>query len=164
MENKYFNQALSDFTHDVASGQAICHLWDIGYNVQEIQDTLDYPTPRERIRQTVWKHLLDNGTICLEDPVQGKPPERAHYIKEYGAYGKTSYRKVVEQNVPETASERKYVRLDFGKQQYQNPETFEKWMETLEPKDRTYICDLPWPLQPVYHLWDERMERMEQHK
>jgi hypothetical protein len=71
---------------------------------------------------------------------------------------------VEQQNVSETASERKYVRLDFGKQQYQNPEAFEKWLETLEPKDRTYIRDLPWPLQPVYHLWDERMERVEQHK
>ena len=58
-----FNRALSDFTHDVASGGAIRHLCDKGYTVSQIMKMLDYPTPRERVEKTFTRHLSESGTL-----------------------------------------------------------------------------------------------------
>ena len=68
MEDKYFKQALSDFTIEFASGDAIRSLSDKGYSVKKIKSKLDFPTPEERIREIVWKHYIDNKTICLQNP------------------------------------------------------------------------------------------------
>ena len=50
---KYFDEALSDFVHDAASGGAIRHLVDLGYSLTQIMQALSYPTPRERVQKTV---------------------------------------------------------------------------------------------------------------
>ena len=95
-ENRYFQKALSDFTYDAASGGAIRHLTDTGYTVKQIMETLTYPTPYERVQKTVWKHLLDTGTILLDIPGTEKQHEKITYVREYNKYGKASFRKVVE--------------------------------------------------------------------
>ena len=55
MENKYFKQALSDFTIEFASGDAIRALSDKGYSVNKIKSKLDFPTTEDRIKDIVWK-------------------------------------------------------------------------------------------------------------
>lgn len=42
---KYFQDALSDFVYDAASGRAIRHLTDSGYTAAQIMQQLSYPTP-----------------------------------------------------------------------------------------------------------------------
>lgn len=157
MENKYFVQALSGFTHDVASGGAIRHLADLGYTVKEISEEILYPTPIERIQETVWKHYLDTGVISLNDPTEGSVTEKVSYVKEYGSYGRTSFRRVVER-IERPGQE--YLPCDFGKEIYKDKAGFEKKLEILSPKDREYILGLPWPLTTVYHVADERMIRI----
>lgn len=63
--NTYFQDALSDFVHDAASGRAIRHLVDIGFTTARIMNELDYPTPFEKVQRTVTRYLKETG-ILLE--------------------------------------------------------------------------------------------------
>ena len=94
MEDKYFKQALSDFTIEFASGDAIRSLSDKGYSVKKIKSKLDFPTPEERIREIVWKHYIDNKTICLENPKEALSVENYTIKKVYDSYGRPSFKKV----------------------------------------------------------------------
>ena len=158
MENKYFTQALSDFTFDMASGGEICHLCDLGYSVREISEKLLFPTPISKIQQTVWKHLREEGVILLSDPGEIHETEKISYVKEYQSTGKASFRRIVEKREKPSGD---YIPCDFGKQMYQDKEQFEKKLEALNAKDRDYILGLPWPLERVYHVADERMRRIQ---
>ncbi|SFQ32447.1 hypothetical protein SAMN02910358_01596 [Lachnospiraceae bacterium XBB1006] len=158
MNNEFFKQTLANFTHDVASGDAIRHLADKGYTVPEIAKELDFPTPIERIRKTVWEHYINTGVIRFEPPEEGTRL-RVHYEKVYGAFGKTSFKRV-EEEIKEIP--REYRKCEFGKEKYGDAKAFELKLERLDAKDREYVENLPWPLQPVYHVADERIKRIMQ--
>ncbi|MBO4702983.1 MAG: hypothetical protein J5625_10040 [Lachnospiraceae bacterium] len=155
MSDKYFKKALADFTIDFASGDAIRALADKGYSVIEIHKRLDFPTPVERIRDTVWKHFLDTGVILLDAP-SAESKKRVTYEKVQDRLGRTSFKQVV----TEDTELKEYVEIDFGKRIYQNKNAFEKSLEALSPEDRQYILDLPWPLTNVWHVKNERIERI----
>lgn len=171
--NGAFNQALSNFIHDFASGGAIRHLADEGFSVTEITDRLSFPTPKNRVAQEVWKYYLETGKIRLEKPkleYGRNDPERSDgergntetirkvtYVKEQNAYGRVSMRQVVEEIPVES---RMYIACDFGKQMYRDREGFERRLNVLTEKERQYILDLPWPVQTVYHVADERMQEI----
>ncbi len=155
-KNDYFNKALSSFTQDFASGDAIRHLTDLGYSIPDIKERLDYPIPIGKIKEIVWQHLLKQKIILLENP-QTASDIKAIYIKETDAMGRTSFRRV-EERVELTA--RSYAVCDFGRCIYRNKEEFVKSLEALDKKDRDYIENLQWPLHIVYHLMDDRMSRI----
>ena len=152
-----FNQALSYFTGEVASGGAIRHLADLGYTVDEIFNELTYPTPRERVQSTVWEHYISNGTIRLTEPEDGGHDEKVSYIKEQDAFGNVSFRRVV-RNVE--AAGREYILCDFGKRRYMDKEAFEGSLGGLDGSDREYVLGLPWTVEAVYHIANERMKRI----
>lgn len=91
---KYFNQALSNLMFDAASGAAICHLADCGYTAGQISKMLDFPTPMDRIKDMVWRHFLDNGTILLDEQKIGVSCEQYAFKAEQDAYGRRSFRKI----------------------------------------------------------------------
>ena len=155
MSDKIFKKALADFTLDFASGDAIRALADKGYSVSEIHKRLDFPTPVERIRDTVWKHFLDTGVILLEKP-SAESQKRVTYEKVQDSLGRTSFKQVV----TEDTELKEYVEIDFGKKLYKDKNAFEKSLEVLSPEDRQYILDLPWPLTNVWHVKNERIERI----
>lgn len=180
MSTDYFSKALSNFTNDIASGDAIRHLADLGYTVNEIHDRLDFPTPHSRIADTVWKHYIDTGVIRLNEP-DGRPVEKVSYVREYDSLGRAYFKQVREVVMPGgcTASQNdvihsaksqgdgaedpaplKYIPVDFGIKIYQNRAAFEESLSDLEPRDRDYILSLPWPLKTVWHIADERMSRI----
>lgn len=156
-ENTHFIQALSRFTRDVASDGAIRHLADLGYTAKQIQGKLDYPTDLEHIGRVMWQYFLNKGILTYEEPDGRDYREEVRYVKESGAYGRTTFRRVVERvNCPH----QEYVRLDFGRQIYHDKNKFEKRLAVLTERDREYILGLPWDLKPVYHVADERMKRI----
>ena len=152
----YFQKALSKFMIEFAAGNAIRALADKGYGVEEIHERLSFPVPKKAIGELAWAHFLDNGTICLYDPKE--QPERivTSYEKVQNSIGKVSFQQV-RKKVVLTGE---YVPCDFGKRLYQDQETFRKELEMLGAKDRDYVLGLPWPLQIVWHVKDERMERI----
>lgn len=154
MERTHFQRALSDFVYDMASGGAICHLTDLGYTVKQIRESLDYPTPYERIQKTVWKHLLDTGVVTPLE--QGEAREKVEYVREYDCYGKPSFRRVT---VPVSSPEPSQPRLlcRFGPVKYKDPERYREVLEALSPRQAEYIDGLPWGVESVWHLADKRM-------
>lgn len=134
---KYFEKALSDFTFDVASGGAIRHLTDRGYPVPQIRKMLDFPTPYERVQQTVWEHLLAQGVLRLEEPGNGEAQEKYGYVEDFS-----------------------YASCDFGLQSRREPEAFAQRIQRLQPQLRDYVLGLPWERRMAYHRLDERMRRI----
>ena len=155
-EQDAFRSALSNFMNDFASGDAIRHLADRGLTVSEIMNRLSFPTKKELVAETVWKHYLDTGVICTEMP-DGRARRKVTYIQEQGEFGRTTLRQVTEE-VPAPKGE--YVECDFGHEMYRDREAFLHKMDRLLPEDRDYILDLPWPLQRVWHILNERMSRI----
>ncbi len=153
--SKEFNEALGNFITDFAGGGAVRHLADTGLSVTEIMTQLDYPLPKEKVADIVWNHYVNIGVICLSEPKS--TVEKISYIKEQDSFGKTSLRRVVESI---DMSNAKYVKVDLGKRLYKNREELEKSLAELSARDRDYILDLPWPLQDVYHILDDRMKRL----
>ena len=96
-EQKYFKQAISNFTFEAACGGAIRHLADLGYSVKQITEQLSYPVSYEKVQKAVWEYFLENGILLLKEPGKEKIQEKADYVKEYNKYGKASFRRVVSQ-------------------------------------------------------------------
>ena len=87
-KQEYFKKSLSDFTFDMASGGAIRHLADRGYTVEQIVKMLDFPTPYDRVQQTVWKYFLDKGTVLLKEPEREAEEEKYGYVTDYDVWKK----------------------------------------------------------------------------
>lgn len=151
-----FAKALHDFTFNASCGDAIRHLADSGMTVIEIAQNLTYPATDVQIRNTVWKHYIDKGIICFEDPHEAKQ-ERQSFVKEYTSTGRMTFRMITEV-IP--VNDNKYYVCDFGKKIYQDRENFIGSLAKLDARDKEYILGLPWPLQKVYHIADERMDRI----
>lgn len=188
-EGEYFRQALSNFMFETASGGAIRHLADHGYTVEEISKKLDFPTPLERIQDTVWKHFLDKGVLLLEEPGTKRKQESYDFIEEYDGYGRKSFRRVLVRDFGGEAIQWKeavfceerdggllpyllkhcdidikktsaYISCDFGLRSRREPERFLQVLEVLDKPERDYILGLPWERRMVYHRLDERICRI----
>ena len=156
--SREFNKALFNFTFDLASGGAIRHLADLGYTVEEIRGKLDYPATPNQIAQTVWKHYVDTGVVCLENPEDAKPKEKVTYVSCKGEYGRTYFKQVVEK--VEENKDKEYVKCEYGKMLYKDRDAFVKKLATLDKRDQDYILGLPWPLYPVWHIENEIISRV----
>lgn len=157
MADKYFEKALNNFISDFAEGDAIRKFADKGYSVARIKEMLTYPLPEQKISEIVWEHYLDTGIVRLDKPKKQDIIKKVSYIREYDDYGRSSFRQVVEETMPD---EREYIECDFGKRKYQNQKEYEEWLSSMDSKDREYIIGLPWPVDSVYHIADDRMKRI----
>lgn len=97
-ENKYFQEALANFTQEAANGGAIRHLANLGYTVKQITERLDFPASYEKVRQAAWEQLVASGAILREEPGRGGRREEASYVREYDRYGKATFRRVVKRD------------------------------------------------------------------
>ena len=187
-ENEYFKQALSSFAMDMASGGAIKHLTNQGYTVQQIANKLDFPTPYEKVQELVWKQMIENGCLLLEEPGNGTEHEKVDYIQETDSLGRKSFRKVVvscendtrihwkewnytwksedsfraflDERCVKNGEQDSYVRCDFELRKYRDPKGYERTIQKLTAQQKEYILGLPWELRPVYHQLNLRMREI----
>lgn len=187
-ERKYFNEALSNFTYESASGGEIRHLADLGYGVKQIVECLDFPTPYERVQKTVWEHLHDTGVLLSEEPGSGKQKEKSVYVKEYDKYGKPSFRRINETNKEKrvicwekyhfdksadgnladflfekckrNGEHSSYVSCDFGLLAHSRPGQYKEMLQFLTEQQREYILGLPWERKIVYHILNKQMREI----
>lgn len=183
-EQSFFQNALSNFTHEVASGGAIRHLTDLGYTVKQISEQLDFPTPFERVQRQVWERLLETETVLTEEPGSSHK-EKADYVREYDKYGRASFRRVVEtpaelpvvhwrdleiscgekenirnllQNrISKNGEDCSYAACEFGLLVRRDPQRFLTLLQVLDERQREYVEGLPWEARRVYHKLDSRM-------
>lgn len=148
------NHPLAGFIFEASSGAAIKHLADKGYSATEISERLDYPTPMEKIRETIWTHYIETGVICLEKPDR-HVFEKVDYIKVTNEYGRSSFKRQVT-NVDESQSE--YVTCDFGVRLNQDMDSYLEYISVLSKSDQDYILGISWPDSIVYHKLNSRME------
>ena len=161
MSQDYFNEALKNFAADFSYGDAVRHLADKGMNVCEIMENLTFPAPKQAVRQIVWKHYLDKGIILLKEPDENATQIKSvSYVQERDRYGRTSFRRVESEIETAKGPKRKYVPCDFGKEMYKDEAAFRAKLDGLNKSDRDYILELPWPLERVWHLYDDRMKRI----
>ena len=86
--NREFKSALERFSFEAAAGQAIRHLCDLGFEAEEIQKRLDYPVGLDRIKREVVAYEQEKRRI------KNGEAEAYHYVKEYNAFGKATFRRV----------------------------------------------------------------------
>lgn len=189
-EQDYFKEALSNFTHEAASGGAIRHLADLGYTVKQICERLDFPTSYERVQKTVWEHLLDTGVLLRREPGSEEPKERFTYVKDYNQYGRTSFRKValsgadtcaqtapicwkdrhldikadfavyLNEKCSKNGEEASYVSCDFGIRMGEDSRQFQDMLQALDRTGQDYLLGLPWEKAVCYHRLTGQMRRI----
>lgn len=189
-EQKYFQNALSDFTYEAASGGAIRHLADTGYTVKQISEKLTFPTPYKRVQRTVWQHFLATGVVLLEEPGSGKQCGKSSYITEHDKYGRTSFRRTTTQSKDGGQIKWKELPVFFRQESRGNraqnlavllaekcsangeKEAYVSCsfggdegkasgaMEALDARQREYISGLLWGREVCYHRLDQRMREI----
>jgi hypothetical protein len=154
-ENKYFREALKNFTYDSASGGAIEHLAGLGYLPQEIEKMLDFPTPYSQIREYYRNYLVKNKIIVEDKEELSAGRKSEYFVADYDSYGRKTFRRVVEYE--KEAVTGTYVSCDFGLRMRADQDKFAKFIEPLNDKQRMYIEGIPWGENKVWHLMDSRM-------
>ena len=183
-EQSFFQNALSNFTYEMASGGAIRHLTDQGYTVNQIMEKLDFPTPFERVQRQVWERLIETEVILLEEP-GSRPQEKAEYVREYDKYGKATFRRAVkmteetsavhwrklevncgeqekvrrllEEKITQNRESHSYAACEFGLLIRRDPQRFYEQLQALDKYHREYVEGLPWEAKWANHRLDTRM-------
>ena len=149
----YFQEALSDFMHDAASGGAIRHLLDAGYTTEAIMQKLDFPTPRARVEKTVYRYLTEKG-ILLEHLPFAKPEFRQKKTEVSDARKLCG---ILRGYVCKNGEENAYVACPFGTIRRDREARLSQMFACLTQKERDYLLGIPWPPQIIYHRLDGRM-------
>lgn len=83
-QKSYFQEAVSNFTADVAYIGAVRHLYDLGLSVSQIKEQILFPVSTEKIEAVIQDYEAEK-----KDPKQA-----AHYVEDIDQFGKRSFRKV----------------------------------------------------------------------
>lgn len=187
-ERDFFRDALSDFTFESASGGAIRHLADLGYTVKQISGQLTYPTPYEKIRMAVWKHLTQTQVILTQEPGSGRQCGKAEYAVEHDKFGRASFRLIpaAEKGISGVCwkeryyseakdgslanylagkcaacgSKSAYASCDFGLYGEGRAQEMSRMLQALNERQREYITGIPWAACTCYHVLDGRMREI----
>lgn len=150
---QYFEEALSDFTHDVASGRAIRHLVDLGYTTDQIMKRLDYPTPRERVEQTVYRYMRESGILIAELPQDLE--KRGVMIQ--GDRTAAGLMRCLRKEIDQNGEENSYVSCPFGLIYRDREARMQRILSSLTSREKEYILGIPWGMKMVYHKLTSRM-------
>lgn len=180
---KFFEQALANFTFETACGGAIRHLADSGYTVAQIMEKLDYPASREQVQEAVLEHLCSTGVLLRTEPAFEAVQEKPDFVLEYDRYGKASFRRAAPKDVPK--------KINWNETQFSPsaPEVFSRFLEQklsengvscsyascdfglwdeerlaalsfLDTRKQEYIRGIPWEKARMYHRLNPRMREI----
>jgi len=98
LENsKYFAEALSAFTADVAYVGAVRHLYDAGYDIADIQKKISFPVSKGSIEKVVQDYEAEKQN--KEDAYT--------FVQDIDRYGRKSFRKVKKSDIEENIEKNK---------------------------------------------------------
>lgn len=145
---RYFQQALSDFIYDAASGRAIRHLTDLGYTAARIRNELDYPVSFARIQQTVTGYLKESGILLEQLPISCRFKQSV--LSEYRS--PEALFTFLTERVLQNGEENSYLSCPFGP----GADTG-GLLSVLTRREREYIEGIRWDADILYHRLDRRM-------
>lgn len=152
-EPGYFENAMSDFIHEMASAGAIRHLTDAGYSIEQIMKELDYPTPRERVEQTVYRHMTESGILLPNLPMEKEAMRQCRLkipsIKELS--------NILQEKIHENGVENSYVSCPFGAYTQGKSEVLRQQLSCLTNREQEYILGIRWEPEVMYHRLNSRM-------
>ncbi|MCM1046242.1 MAG: hypothetical protein NC417_12105 [Candidatus Gastranaerophilales bacterium] len=154
--NDYFNQALSDFMFEVASGGSIRHLVDLGYSVDRIMSKLAFPTPRDRVEKTVCQYMKETGILLASLPVEAQNMREVLLEADHLDQVSARFLKSLEQN----GEERAYLECPFGTLQKNDRKALEERLACLNDREREYLCGIRWERNIMYHRLNSRMREI----
>lgn len=152
-EPRYFEDALSDFIHEMTSAGAIRHLVDAGYSVEQIMNELDYPTPRKRVEQTVYRYMMESGILLVRLPVREEAMRR--YSLNHPSIKELS--KILQEKMGRNGLENSYVSCPFGAYMQRNTELLRKHLSCLTNREQEYIWGIRWNQDIMYHRLNDPM-------
>ncbi len=145
-EPGYFEAALSDFVYDMASGGAICHLADAGYSIDRIMKELDFPTPRKRVEQIVYRHMLENKIIQEQLPIEQQLLKKQRFsnitVRELGER--------LEQQLRLNGEQQSYIKLPLRLLKMKVCFDRES-ISCLTQEEQAYLLGFPWEKEYLYH-------------
>lgn len=86
-ENRCFQQALSNFTSEIAYAGAVRHLYHLGYSAEEIGKRLACPVSQEKIQKVIDSEIAANGNAAAD----------SIFVQETDMLGRKSFRKVTKE-------------------------------------------------------------------
>ena len=155
-KQKYFEEALSDFVHDVASGRAIRHLVKQGYTTDQIMQRLDFPTPRERVEQTVYRYMIENGIILETLPLA----EEAMQTITLENPGLSQLTSCLSGYLEMNGEDNSYISCPFGTIRKDREIRLQRMPACLTTRERDYLMGIPWKMQIMYHRLNSRMREI----
>ncbi len=154
----YFQEALADFLHDAASGDAVRHLLELGYTTNAIMERLDFPTPRERVEKMVYRSLVERGVLLEELPL---PEEAFRAVPFRAARADRSFHaqlyRTLRERIQINGEENSCAACPFGMIRRDREARLAALTACLTAKERDYLLGIPWKPQPLYHRLDDRM-------
>ncbi len=150
---RYFEDALSNFVHDMASGGAIRHLVDMGYSVDRIMEQLDYPTPRKRVEKTVYQYMMESGILIDTLPIEETAMKRSRLKNVSRPFISQRLREQIQKNGEDNA----YMQCPFGKWIRENQTEYLEQLSCLTGREKEYILGIPWHEDIMYHRLNDRM-------
>lgn len=148
--SKYFQEALSDFTYDAASGRAIRHLTDTGYTASQIKEFLDYPTSLTKIQTSITKYFIEIGTIRSELPVSSKQMQWV----TLNTSSEEQLFSFLAERIHQNGEEHSYMSCPFGIMQAEQTTSV---LSCLTSREQEYLASITWPPFTVYHRLNRRM-------
>ena len=149
----YFEDAMSDFIHEMASAGAIRHLVDAGYSLEQIISKLDYPTSRTRVEQTVNQYMKESGILLSTLPVEAETMAQCRLnqpsIKELGI--------VLQEKIQKNGIEHSYMSCPFGIYAKSGQGILRQKLSCLTNREQEYILGIPWEQDEMYHRLNDRM-------
>lgn len=149
-KESFFQQALSDFTSQVAYGDAVKRLADEGYSTKQILEMIDYPAPESKVEKMVFERLCETGVILLE------LPEKKGYLDVSENFvanvSKSKLRKdkflaQLNKRCLQNGIENSYIMLEFN---LENKDTL-KMLSKLDNRQRDYIIGIFGSHKKIYH-------------
>lgn len=150
---RYFEDALSNFVHDMASGGAIRHLVDMGYSVDRIMEQLDYPTPRRRVEKTVYQYMMESGILLDALPVEETVMKVSHLNNVSHPVISQRLRELIQKNDKDSS----YMQCPFGRWLQENQTEYLDQLSCLTGREKEYISGVPWHGDIMYHRLNDRM-------
>lgn len=150
---KYFDEALSDFVHDMASGRAIRHLADTGYTTTQIMQQLDYPTSRQKIEKTVYRHFIETGILLTELPI----PKDSMAQSVLECTDEAQIYACLQKHLAQNGEEYSYISCPFGLTEAGTDAALPKLLSPLTAREKEYILGIPWKPAMMYHRLNRRM-------